>query len=264
MFNVLQVILVKDKVLFPENIQMISEYLDLEIDISNHGRIPYPEDFIVSNTQKLSIMQQILKMELFREEMDSVIYSNIQKLLKVKLSHEEMDKLIYDSNCQNNPILESKDIIHNLQEKRPEQCACIVVKYDDIILGSIMVIVDTRLKIKNETIGYFIGIRKSASLLACQLYLRNNNINSPLTNFKLSEYIIPEVEKYARSNNASYVAVTPLSIMRPILTKFFGFSNLETDIICEYEPTCKVIIGWNLGVLYKKIKLDPTNKIIYY
>lgn len=210
------------------------------------------------------------------------LYKEVQDLLDIDLPNNIIDKITHDGNERQsiNPTYEIIGLLDHVKNPKqtPENCAVITIKYNDIIIGYISVIVDSRTEFagtksqrlgdmyrNTEKVGYFIGIRKSSSLMAAQQYSKYSTklgqiYKSLLTEFRLSEKIIPVVEDYARSLNCGYLVSTPLGNMIRILVKYFGFNGPQLNNTVtnrkNYDPPVYLISQSRETIVWRKISYD--------
>jgi len=228
----------------------------------------------VINEENFNIMFNYLRQEVNandihrnyspRKEHFQVLYDEIQSLLGVELSSDILDKIAYEGMYLQsiNPTLEIIAWLESIlqsPETTPENCAIIVIKYKNIIIGYISVIIDSKTTFNGEKVAYFIGIRKSASLMAAQYYFKylaknGQNHQNILDGFILSETIIPAVEAYARSLNAVYLITTPLSNMTKILTNYYEFQGTQRNTMVNlYNPPAYIITIPQERIVWKKL-----------
>ncbi len=181
------------------------------------------------------------------------IHQDFAKLTGATLDSAALNRLIHKSNRLQsvNPTLEIEFALDRIQEHTPQNAAVILAIYDGVIIGSIFIQVDPRSTFKGETVGYFIGIRKSFAMIAAQFHLKETG--SPLLTVKVSNLIVPTVEAYAKLHRAKYIITTPFINMREILQKYFGFGPTEENTIeSSYEPPSFIMtvpeesINWKL------------------
>lgn len=159
-------------------------------------------------------------------EQVNIILDEVKSPIKIDLSSMSIQ-----------PINESKYILTRIEEYTPQNSSVILVKYKDVILGSISVIVDSRSTLFKLPIGYFIGIRKSNELFSA-MYINPDRFKD----FKLSAYLIPAVMEYSRTKGAKFVGVTPIAKMPKILTKYHGFIRASHNKIENtYEPAAYIM-----------------------
>lgn len=238
--------LVTNKIVINDNISKIKNFLEFVISINK----------LIYDYNKYKP-----KIKHFK-----IIYKEVKLLLDIKLSDEVLDKLSYEGtyNQSINPAHEIVEILNNITNKHqiPEDCVFIVIKYKNIILGYISVIIDSRTTLNDGKVGYFIGIRKSSFLMAAQQYpkLIDKNYKNIITEFRLSETIIPIVEDYAKSLNCVYLVTSPLLNMMKILTKHYGFTGFVPNIMkSTYNTPCFLISEEQEVIIWKKINHDKIN-----
>jgi hypothetical protein len=207
------------------------------------------------------------------------LYNDVQQLLGVQLPAEILDKISYKGldGQSINPTNEIVDILGNISEfsdRVPENCAIIVITYRNIIIGYISVVVDSRSTFDGKNnffytpagkVAYFMGIRKSAALMAAQQYPKlanfDQNYKSMLTEFRLSETIVPAVEDYSRSLNSEYLVTTPLSNMQKILSKHYGFQGPQINTMLNlYRPPVYMMMIAGERIVWKKISYDESEE----
>jgi len=244
-----------------ENINRMFNYLQQEVNLNKLASPGYYNRFrpIIGHFQPL--------------------YNDIQQLLRVQLPPDVLDTIAYQglSGQSINPTNEIIGILGNISKfptRIPENCAIIVIRYRDIIIGYISVIVDSRTTFDGNKkffyipagkVAYFIGIRKSAALMAAQQYSKyltnfGQSYRTMLTEFRLSESIIPAVEEYARTLNAVYLITTPLLNMMKILTKHYEFQGPQINtMLNRYPPPAHVMFVPDELIVWKKISYDKND-----
>lgn len=232
--------IVENDIMFSENISRISDYFEREITIDN------------LNNKYNFYWPQVNHFQ--------PIYDEVQELLGLQLSSDVIDKVVNQGLYHRsiNPTFEVVELLKTILEspdQRPENCVIIAIKYKKIIIGSISVTVDPRTTIDDQKVAYFIGIRKSASLLAAQQY------QSELSNFKLSEMIIPAVEEYGRKLGARYLVTTPLINMSKILREHYGFQGPSLNMMTHrYEPPAFIMGVPDEIIVWKKMSSDEKDQ----
>ena len=208
--------LVLDYKLQKKNIAKIRLYYD--------GEVVLDKIFGISNPKLDGLHQQVEKIA--------------QK--KLNLNNKKTEQLIYDAlrHQSINPTLEILEILNNLSEKTPKNCAIIISKYKEIILGSVCVFVDPRTTLYNEMVVFLIGIRKSAALMVAQK-LEFLDPKNRWGEYKLSKELIPVLENYACTLGAHALSTIPFINMSNILHKHYQFGKTEQNKVkSEYEPPC--------------------------
>ena len=207
------------------------------------------------------------------------LYYEIQRLLGFELPSNVLDTIAYNGMDRQsiNPTNEIIGILESIYKvkKIPEDCAIIVIKYRNIVIGYISVVIDSRTTFDgNEDffyipagkVAYFIGIRKSAALMAAQQYSKylaklGQSYKSMLTEFRLSETIIPAVEDYARSLDSEYLVTTPLLNMMRILSKHYGFQGPQLNtMLTTYNSPVYLVHVEDEDIFWKKISYDESDE----
>lgn len=219
--------------------------------VIDESALDYAKRFI---SRELYVENEYTKSK-FTEEPDYPVemYQDFVKLTGVTLEWKEFQRLIKKSNLFQsiNPTFEVDAALDRIPEHTPQNAAMIFVLYNNVIVASIISLVDPRTTFQGETVGYFIGIRKSFPMVAAQAYLSGSD--SPLVNVRISELLVPAVEEYAKAHHAGYLIVSPIGPMKKILQEFFGFVPSPNLMNSTYEPPVyMMVVAWE-PIHWKKI-----------
>ena len=142
----------------------------------------------------------------------------------------------YRSRYTDEPLRRSKEVLDELLGNTPQHAALMLVKHDQDILATVLVVVDSRTTLHDGTVGYFIGIRKSVQLMAAQ----HNDPN--VHKIHISSLLIPAVIEWSKRHGADYVVTQPLEVMVKILRFYFGFQHSENKMVSTYIPPISLMI----------------------
>jgi hypothetical protein len=197
------------------------------------------------------ISQEAFTYHNMSEDYPERIYYDFLDLTQTEISFDDFQQLMKNSHIERsiNPTLEIEDALKYIPEKTPKYAAGFFVKYNDVIVGSILAFVDPRTTLYGETAGFFIGIRKSSAMLAAQKYLPESILN----NLKISPILLPAVEDYLLSHGAVYAVTSPLINMMKILEKHYGYKTTMNDLKNRYYPPVYVMIQPFEAITWKRL-----------
>lgn len=249
--------IVTNKVINKTNIKNIIGYITHEMTFYyNFNKEIYIQDY-PSTIYELFDVPDLEKSIKKNKQTNSILYDDINQLLNIKLD----DVLIKSIGENIDPITSTIEpfehiieIFSNIYKNTPENYSIILVLNKNVVLGSISIMVDSRITLYNKPIGYFIGIRKTYALMIAQEYVLLYNVKiSSIIKFKLSNVLIPLLEKYTVSLGGKYLVVQPLPNMEHILQTYFGFIKYKNIIQYEYTPPLEIITFKNENILYKQL-----------
>lgn len=167
-------------------------------------------------------------------------HADFCKLVGTETSYDEFNAIAKNANraMSINPTLEFECALENITkpEHLPKYAAGVLVMCGEVIIASILVIVDPRTTWKKECAGFFIGIRKSSAMFAAQQYLEGTE--HPLLKIRVVNLIVPAVMEYARQCGAKYAVTIPLLNMSDILKERFKFNSSLNGLFHkpDYDP----------------------------
>lgn len=241
MFVTKRITLVENGILNDENIRDITDGFEKEV-YYNKKYVYFTQPYNIIPEYNLTLYNDIRKI-LSEKQVTTVTDDRIDNIMSSILKYESI-----------NPTLEILELIKNLPINTPQNCSIIQVLYNNIVMGSISVTVDSRLTLFNKKVAYIVGIpeeRKSAVLFAIQSLLPNSIFKQLI----LSDLLIKEINKYGLELNAKYIVVTPISKMQKILEKYHGFKREINNIMqVKYKPPCFLMEAEYESIHWKKIK----------
>jgi len=229
-FSVQILPLVVDYQLQSQNISLIRLFYNKEVDLESYfdsfKKPKHIPDFLLKQVEQLNQTKT--------KQTESLVDFYIKAL----------------HNQSINPTLEIIAILDNLTSKTPKNCAIVISKYKEIILGSVCIFIDPRTTLYSKKVGFFIGIRKSTALIVAQ------KLNPHIWNeYRLSKELIPAMEKYALQKSAKALSTIPFTNMANILRKHYKFSKMQPNQVkSDYEPACFICNFPEEVMVYKMIE----------
>lgn len=172
------------------------------------------------------------------------VHRDFDSLTGRRLSPEAFMNLVKKKSVETEPLYYIEEAIETIRfggEDFPRYASLLAVTYNGNIVGAVLVFIDPRMTFREKSLAYFIGIRKSTSLILAEEI-----------DVRISEHLIPSVIDYAKKHGVEYAMTTPLPNMMKILTRHYGFTESENEIVSDWVPPVELVICEDELIVWKR------------